>query len=67
MSKQFLICPGCLSRNLKKYDHYYYKSIGHVRYKCDDCNHVTIYPMIQERATREIKVKPVEPISPAKE
>jgi transposase-like protein len=55
MSRQFLICPSCLSLNLKKYDHYYYKSISRVRYKCADCNHVTIYPMIQERATRERK------------
>lgn len=53
MPKMIRICPSCGSRKLKKYDIYKYGGRRKIRYKCDNCGRLTIYPIIRLIAERK--------------
>jgi transposase-like protein len=57
MAKLIRICPSCNSRRLKKYDIYEYGGRRKIRYRCENCGRLTIYPFIKLVAERKKKAK----------
>jgi len=55
MAQLIRICPSCNSRKLKKYDIYEYSGRRKIRYKCEICGRLTIYPLIKLIAERKKK------------
>jgi len=55
MAKIIRMCPSCNSRRLKKYDIYKYGERKKIRYKCENCGRLTIYPLIKLVAERKKK------------
>jgi len=39
------ICPNCLNRKMKGYDHYTYKGVIKLRFKCCKCGKITANPL----------------------
>lgn len=46
------ICPMCHSKRLKKYDIYRYEGQNKTRYKCANCGHITISPLLKSVTQR---------------
>jgi transposase-like protein len=55
MARLIRMCPMCNSRRLEKYDIYRYGGNRRVRYRCQNCGRLTIYPLIRLIAERRKK------------
>ena len=55
MAKLVRMCPKCRSTRMVKYDTYEYEGRKKPRYKCSNCGHLTIYPLIKLVAERKKK------------
>lgn len=58
MPETIRVCPSCHSSRLKRYDIYRYGGRTRRRYRCENCEHITAYPLIQvvpERRGRKKK------------
>jgi transposase-like protein len=57
MAKLIRMCPSCNSRKLRRHNIYKYGGRTRVRYKCQNCGRLTIYPLIKLVAERKKKKK----------
>jgi hypothetical protein len=55
MARLVRICPSCDSRRLRRYDIYRYGGRTRIRYRCENCGHLTIYPIVRLVAERKRK------------
>jgi len=61
MARLVRMCPSCKSVRMKKYDIYHYGGVSRIRYKCEECGKLTIYPLMRMVAERK-KKKPNSPL-----